>query len=59
MEKFILGYFIIGLIYALINVFVRKLETNGDYLLPFIWMFFWPITIPVLLYSKYSKNSNN
>ncbi|MCX8481227.1 MAG: hypothetical protein ORN58_04830 [Sediminibacterium sp.] len=56
MEKIILGYFGIGLVYSLVNIFVRKLETNGDYLLPFVWMFFWPITIPVLLAQQFRKN---
>ncbi len=56
MEKVILGYFMIGLVYSLVNIFVRKLETNGDYLLPFVWMFFWPITIPVLVAQKFKKS---
>lgn len=39
----ILGYFIIGLIYWALNSFVRKLETNGDWMLPLVWFFAWPI----------------
>ena len=34
-------YMVIGLGYLIVNVFVRKLETEDDYLLPFVWMFFW------------------
>lgn len=36
-------YLIIGLIYWAINSFVRKLETDDDYLLPLVWFLFWPL----------------
>jgi len=39
----ILAYFIIGLMYWALNSFIRKLETNGDWMLPLVWLFAWPI----------------
>lgn len=39
----ILAYFIIGLMYWALNSFVRKLETNDDWMLPLVWLFAWPI----------------
>lgn len=36
-------YFIIGLLYWTLNAFVRKLETDGDWLLPLVWFLAWPL----------------
>ena len=36
-------YFIIGILYVLLNGYVRKLNTEGDYLLPLVWFGLWPI----------------
>ncbi len=36
-------YLIIGFLYWAINSFVRKLETNGDWMLPLVWLFAWPL----------------
>lgn len=36
-------YLIIGLLYWSLNSFVRKLETDGDYLLPLVWFLAWPL----------------
>jgi hypothetical protein len=60
-------YLLIGLIYWLINSFVRKLETDGDYLLPIVWFLAWPLAaitwliilgvwIKEYLISKFTKN---
>jgi hypothetical protein len=60
-------YLLIGLIYWLINSFVRKLETDGDYLLPIVWFLAWPLAaitwfiilivwIKEYLVTKFSKN---
>lgn len=38
-------YFIIGLLYMIINTFIRKIETDGDYLLPLAWFMVWPVGI--------------
>ena len=54
MENMILIYFIIGIVYTLVNIFVRKLDTNGDYLLPFIWLLLWPIAFIVLIINKFT-----
>lgn len=36
-------YLLIGLIYWAINSFVRKLDTEGDWLLPIVWFIAWPL----------------
>jgi hypothetical protein len=36
-------YFIIGVMYAVFNGQVRKLDTGGDPMLPLAWVFLWPI----------------
>lgn len=35
-------YFFIGFVYCLINVGVRKLDSD-DYLRPFFWFLLWPL----------------
>lgn len=42
-------YFIIGIIYAVINGAIRKIDTDGDWLLPLAWIIVWPISIASLL----------
>lgn len=37
-------YFLIGLAYVLVNVFVRKMEPD-DPLLVLVWWFLWPICL--------------
>lgn len=36
-------YLIIGLLYWGLNSFVRKLEIDGDWLLPLVWFLAWPL----------------
>ncbi|NBW33720.1 MAG: hypothetical protein EBR30_01545 [Cytophagia bacterium] len=36
-------YLTIGLLYWALNSFVRKLEINGDWMLPLVWFLLWPI----------------
>lgn len=36
-------YFFIGFVYCVINVKVRNLDTDGNYLLPFFWFLLWPL----------------
>jgi len=36
-------YLTIGLLYWALNSFVRKLEINGDWMLPIVWFLAWPI----------------
>lgn len=45
-------WLITGVIYAVINGLVRKIDTDGDWLLPIVWITLWPITIPALIVSK-------
>jgi len=35
-------YLSIGLIYWAVNAFIRKIDTDGDYLLPLVWFLAWP-----------------
>ena len=42
-EKMLMWYFIIGLVYAVYNGAVRKVETEGDFLLPMVWVLLWPL----------------
>lgn len=42
-------YFIIGIIYAIINGAIRKIDTDGDWLLPLTWIIAWPIGFASLL----------
>lgn len=42
-------YFIIGIIYAIINGAIRKVDTDGDWLLTFAWVIAWPIGLISLL----------
>lgn len=53
-------YILIGLLYTLVNIFIRKIDTDGDYLLVFVWMFIWPLAFTALivdyLYNKIYKN---
>lgn len=49
-------YFLIGMIYTLINGFVRKLDTDGDWLLPIFWLLLWPIAfigLAIITVNKY------
>ena len=36
-------YLTIGLLYWALNSFVRKLEINGDWMLPLVWFLLWPL----------------
>jgi hypothetical protein len=52
----ILTYFIIGIVYVLINGFIRKIYTDDDILLPMVHMFMWPMFVIMLLISKLKKS---
>jgi len=36
-------YLVVGLLYWGLNSFVRKLDIDGDWMLPLIWFLVWPI----------------
>ena len=42
MRDFTMWWFVIGILIAIFNGFVRKLEADG--LLGFAWILFWPLT---------------
>lgn len=51
-------YFIVGLVYWAINIFVRKLHEKNEhgegwFLVPF-WVFLWPICMILLVASAFS-----
>ena len=39
----IVVYLAVGLLYWGLNSFIRKLDIDGDWMLPLIWFLFWPI----------------
>ncbi len=51
-------YFLIGIVYTVINGYVRKLDTDGDFTLPFVWMFLWPLAFTALGIMYISKRVN-
>lgn len=51
-------YFLIGIVYTVINGYVRKLDTDGDFTLPFVWMFLWPLAFIALGIMYISKRVN-
>jgi len=51
-------YFLIGILYTVINGYVRKLDTEGDWGLVFCWMFLWPLAFIALGIMYISKRVN-
>lgn len=43
----LIGYVLIGLLYVLINIFIRDIEPD-DPMLPLVWWFLWPICFVAL-----------
>lgn len=41
MTLFIQLYLLVGLVYLLVNVLIRKIQTEDDWMLPMVWLFFW------------------
>jgi hypothetical protein len=54
-QNLILIYFIIGITYTIINGAFRKLDTDGDYLLPLSWILIWPLFILALIIDRTIK----
>lgn len=42
----------VGVIYTLVNGLVRKIDTDGDWLLPIAWITLWPMMLPVVIIQK-------
>lgn len=53
-----LYYFLIGLAYWSINVHIRKIDTEGDYTLPFVWVFFFTLCFIALAIIKIQELKN-
>jgi len=45
----LLIYILIGLVYTVINGSVRKIDTDGDWMLPLVWWGLWPLCLTALL----------
>lgn len=53
-------YFFIGIIYCIVNGGIRKLDTEGDFLLPLAWILCWPpfvLTLVIHLFIKLWKKN--
>lgn len=51
-------YFLVGIVYTVINGYVRKLDTEGDWGLVFCWMFLWPLAFIALCIMYIQKKIN-
>jgi hypothetical protein len=55
-------WFIVGIGYAFVNGYIRKLDTDGDWLLALAWITLWPMLIPtaiaVKLWDRFFKKTN-
>lgn len=52
-------WMLVGIVYALINGFVRKIDTGGDWLLPLAWITLWPMLLSILLISRVYQRITN
>lgn len=48
-------YLIIGLIYTLINIFIRKLDVDNDWMIVLVWWFMWPICFIAIIINYLNK----
>lgn len=48
-------YILIGLIYTLINIFIRKLDVDGDWTFVYVWVFLWPVCFIALFLEKFKE----
>ena len=39
----VMAYVLIGVVYAIFNGGIRKVDTHGDWFIPLVWMFLWPL----------------
>lgn len=49
-------YFLIGIVYTVINGYVRRLQADWD--LTFVWLFLWPLAFIALIIMYISKRVN-
>jgi hypothetical protein len=55
-ETIAMIWFIVGILYAFVNGAIRKIDTDGDWLLPIAWITLWPMMIPSIIgYKLYQK----
>lgn len=58
-ETIAMIWFIVGVLYAFVNGAIRKIDTDGDWLLPIAWVTLWPMMIPSAIgYNLYKKYMN-
>lgn len=48
-----LVYMLIGIVYCLVNILIRKLEIEGDWAVVYVWLFLWPICFISLFIEKF------
>ena len=51
-KTILMMYFSIGFVYVVINGFVRKLDSDGDWTIPLSMWFLWPAHMIPLIYTK-------
>lgn len=51
-------YFLVGILYVFVNGYVRRLDLDGDWSLPFVWMFLWPLCFIALFVMWIGKRIN-
>ena len=51
-------YLGIGIVYTLVNGLYRKLDTDSDWGLPFLWMFLWWVCFIALFIQYIGKKIN-
>jgi hypothetical protein len=51
-ETLAMIWFIGGIVYAFVNGAIRKIDTDGDWLLPLGWVLLWPMMLPTVLIQK-------
>lgn len=54
-ELFLQYYLIIGVIYCLINAFIRRIDIDGDSHLPLMWLFLWGMCVVAHIIAYFIK----
>lgn len=49
LEDIVMIYYIGGILYVLFNGIVRKIETDGNPMVPLSWFLVWPIFLVTLI----------
>lgn len=52
-QNWILLYFIIGIVYVIVNGLFRKMDTDGNPMLVWVWLTLWPVCFVPLAYTLF------